>query len=431
MKTRIPKLSPPAVTPTPDSRVMEIRHYKLITPLFGGGVDAQQADPITAIRGTSVRGQLRFWWRATRGGQFNGDLKAMRECENAIWGSAAKRDNKLGGPSQVTLTIQVLNEGCPLPATDNKGRNVANIGSPRSVYSYVAFPLRDVPDAMVLQGVEFRLTLCYPNELEADVRAALWAWETFGGIGARTRRGFGALQLVEHWINSEKKPLAPPTATQIEPELRRQLKAHVLDGNWSEGVPHLTHALRMEIAQRSTSPYQVWKDLIGHLQKFRQQDARIDRKTGAPKGQGLSVWPEANALRTRQNQKPKWTENIAKPKKGIDKFPRAAFGLPIPFHLPHDGNKTFTLQGGNSIDRLASRLILKPLPVANGQYVGLAALLHGPSSPPTGLRIKEELPVEQPVEWELTKSEASSEPLNRILDGEPDVIEAFLKYLKK
>jgi len=439
MKTRNPKISPPQISPRSDKqRVTEIRRYKLITPLFGGGVKAQQADPITIIRGASVRGQLRFWWRATRGGQFNGELNMMRARENAIWGSAAKKGDENTGPSKVTLTIKILNEGKPFQAVDSKGKPVANIGDQKSVYSYVAFPLRDAQGAKVLQSVEFEVTILYPPELGADVIAALWAWETFGGIGGRTRRGFGALQLVEHSINGEKQNIAWLSVNQMETELRKQLKTHVVKGEWPKNVPHLTDTLRMEIVSRSASePLQAWKDLIGRFQKFRQQAARVDKETGVQKDQGLSVWPEANALRSRSRNTLKWPKNVSDPKL-IDKFPRAAFGLPLPFHLPHDGNNTFTLQGDKldakgdkSYERLASRLILKPLPGANNQYVGLAAVLVGPDLPPTGLQINETLPVRKPVESKLDKAEASSEPLNRILHGQTDIIEAFLEYLKQ
>ncbi len=442
MKTRNPKkLFPdtgvPEIAPKPNTQVTEVRRYKLITPLFGGGVKAQEADPITIIRGASVRGQLRFWWRATRGGQFDGNLNKMREKEIAIWGSAAKKDDKNSGPSKVSLTTRILNEGKPFVAKDSKGKPVTNIGDQKSVYSYVAFPLRDTQGAKVLQGVEFELTICYPNELEADVRAALWAWETFGGIGARTRRGFGALQLMEHSINGVKQIITQPSVNEIETVLHKQLVTHVGEGKWHNDVPHLTHTLRMEIFPKgSSSAQQALRELIGRFQRFRQQAARIDKKTGTQKDQGLSVWPEANALRSRLKKPLKWQENTNP--KLIDKFPRAAFGLPILFHLPHDGNKTFTLQGGKldprnekSYERLASRLILKPLAGANNQYVGLAAVLVGPEVPPSGLQIKEDLPVQKSVEWQLDKSEASSQPLNQILRGQPDVIEAFLAYLKQ
>ena len=65
------------------------RKYELITPLFGGGVEAGKNDNITPISGKVIRGHLRFWWRATRGGQFNGDLEAMKAREAEIWGAAS------------------------------------------------------------------------------------------------------------------------------------------------------------------------------------------------------------------------------------------------------------------------------------------------------------------------------------------------------
>jgi len=455
MKTRNPKISPPQVAPCPDKRVTEIRRYKLITPLFGGGVKAQQADPITIIRGASVRGQLRFWWRATRGGQFNGDLNKLRARENAIWGSATKKGDKDTGPSKVKIVIRDSTSGVedrPFEVVANKnGKPTPRPRSGSAAPPYAAFPLQPERENAIINmdtptvrtGIEFTMEISYPQEEGQNVRAALWAWETFGGIGGRTRRGFGALQLVEYSINGEKQSITLAQVKQMDTELREQLKTHIVKGEWHKNVPHLTDTLRMEIISKgASSPQQAWKDLIGRFQKFRQQAARVDKETGEPKDQGLSVWPEANALRSRLKKNLKWSKNVTDPKL-VDKFPRAAFGLPLPFHMPHDGiphreNKTFTLQGGKldpkddkSYERLASRLILKPLAGANNQYVGLAAVLSGPEVPPTGLQIKENLTNQKPVKSNLDKAEVSSEPLNRILHGQPDVIEAFLEYLKQ
>ena len=53
---------------------------EVITPLFGGGVEAGVNDPITLIRPSSIRGHLRFWWRATRGAAFS-TAAEMRQRE--------------------------------------------------------------------------------------------------------------------------------------------------------------------------------------------------------------------------------------------------------------------------------------------------------------------------------------------------------------
>ena len=48
------------------------RTYTLLTPLFGGGVEPREADPVSVVRATAVRGHLRFWWRAVRGWRAGG-----------------------------------------------------------------------------------------------------------------------------------------------------------------------------------------------------------------------------------------------------------------------------------------------------------------------------------------------------------------------
>ena len=157
--------------------------------MFGGGVTPGEADPVTVIRGAEIRGHLRFWWRATRGGAFGGDLKRMKEAEEAIWGSPGAKGR--AGPSDVGLSVIVRNTGKPLKPEDSQGRPVRNVGEVRSRDSYAAFPLREKANAVVLEDVEFDLELSFKADYRKDVEAALWAWETFGGIG-RGRAGDSA-----------------------------------------------------------------------------------------------------------------------------------------------------------------------------------------------------------------------------------------------
>src|SRR5436190_2212651 len=80
--------------------IAQVREYRLITPLFGGGVNPREADPISVVRASEVRGHLRFWWRATRGGQFGGDLEKMKQAEDLLWGSTEH-------PSLVGVEVKV------------------------------------------------------------------------------------------------------------------------------------------------------------------------------------------------------------------------------------------------------------------------------------------------------------------------------------
>ncbi|MDR1049133.1 MAG: type III-B CRISPR module RAMP protein Cmr1, partial [Synergistaceae bacterium] len=62
---------------------------ELITPMYGGGAVAGVNDSSFPIRSPSVRGHLRFWWRATRGARFETAEELFRE-EEKIWGSTEK-----------------------------------------------------------------------------------------------------------------------------------------------------------------------------------------------------------------------------------------------------------------------------------------------------------------------------------------------------
>ncbi len=409
--------SPPDVIKRPSDLIPETRRYKVITPLYGGGVKPGEADPITVVRASEVRGHLRFWWRATRGGQFNGNLEAMKRREEEVWGSAAAEGRP--GPSRLTIEVQAHRRG-----SDLKTVNENPIGDPRSPYSYVAFPLRaeeGKPAGKVVQDVEFGITLRYPAADKAEVAAALWAWQTFGGIGARTRRGFGALQCVE----IDGSAVTPPTVATIQNVVQEGLNDHVVKGTWPKDVPHLIKEFRISPREGTGDPMMAWKHLFDKLKHFRQ--ARFNDSRGKPFGR--SKWPEADAIRHITGES---AQKHAQRRLTFDKFPRARFGLPIIFQFkdtnlkPPDPDPT-TLQGREH-DRLASPLILRPLACAGERAVGLAAILDAPTRPPGGWLLKGPYG-EFNVEASLTSGEAPDiEPL-RAAKGGTDVLQAFLNTL--
>lgn len=437
MKLREPQLSPPKVEPIRDANIItETRKYRLITPLFGGGVKAQEADPITVIRGPSVRGQLRFWWRATRGGQFNGNLDAMRKAEQAIWGSATKKDDKNTGPSKVQVVVTEVTRGQSQKSVPVKNRKTGkfeqiHVGEPKSPLSYVAFPLRkedNKPAGELLEGVTFSLHIEYPSSqtpkglteieektltIQDEVQATLWAWETFGGIGARTRRGFGALQLLS--VNG--KSVQPPT--DIDRYLQDNLPKFIRNGMHPKGVPHLSLSIIALPKSKSTDATETWKFLFQKMRDFRQ--ARYPDKHNY--AYGRSKWPEPDSIRRFTK---KHSPGHEPQHRVTDKYPRAQFGLPIIIQFKKDDVKAgdpsqHTLRPSDS-ERWASPLILRPIACDDG-FIGLAVRL----SPSLNELNREIILEDNPVQWNISKSDANQiEPLN----GETDVIEAFLKTLK-
>jgi CRISPR-associated protein Cmr1 len=419
-----PTITAPAVTVKIDPDIItQVREYQLITPLFGGGAVPAEADPVTVVRGSEIRGHLRFWWRACRGGQFNGDLVAMKTVEDKIWGAAYKKgDEPIPQEKTVQITVEVLNVGTLIKPfrieKDKKGRNQAkpNAGIP----PYAAFPL--LPDQIelkkpqaqihiqdVLENVSFRLTLSFPQVHQKDIEAALWAWETFGGLGARTRRGFGALHLLK--IDSDAYNDLP-SAASVKEWLEKKISVHVKPGSPPVGTPYLGANIQLAVTGPTKESKDAWGILIKRLSEFRQTPYGRD---------GSSLWPEADA-----------TREITKSGHSTRKFPRAAFGLPIVFHFIDGVPADTTLQGAEQEhDRLASPLILRPLKCKDGQIVkavGVALVLDTSRTPPQGLLLSEKGNEDHPyhVNSALTPAEARALPM---LKGETDVLKAFLKHI--
>jgi len=363
------------------------RTYTLITPLFGGGVEPREADPVSVVRATEVRGQLRFWWRALRGWQAKGSLEELRNLESALFGSAGE-----GGASPVAVEVEVLERG--------EDVEVAQYG--RAVQWYLGFPLRGEGGwAPVKKGVAFRLRLRFPERVKSlnlaeELEAALWAWETFGGIGARTRRGFGALL---------REGASPPT----EEEIRERLGRYSRQGGWPEGVPHLTPQSLVRVVPLS------WKELAERYQAFRQA-----RPGGNSRSPGRSLWPEPDEIRRLTGRH----APTHPPRHPVRKFPRAHFGLPIIFHFKDRGDPPDTTLKLPEAERRASPLLFRPL--GKEQRPCVVAVLEGDRFPEEKLLLEDRNERTWEVDPWLTPEEARQIPLLR---GQVDPVRAFVESL--
>jgi CRISPR-associated protein Cmr1 len=415
--------TPPSIIRRSDADLKltrETREYTLITPLFGGGAEPQQADAVTVVRASEVRGHLRFWWRAIRGGAFGPGaqgLQAMKAREGEIWGAPANDARPEAGKAQAKLpTVQLaltVTERGHAYHCDIKGQSV-HVGAPKSPYGYAAFPLYQTDkSSVVVEGVKFSLHLTYATAHAEEVAAALWGWETFGGIGGRTRRGFGAVSC------TNVAGARPPSPAELENWIIAQatrFRPKVPKVAWPDNVPHPIYGQTRRIQRDFDTPLAAWEALLTALRTFRQY--RLDKKTGAFSAYGYSVWPEAREIRRLVKLPAK-----ARGKPASGKFPRAVFGLPIIFQFKDEPIDQVTLKPSGH-DRLASPLILKPLQCDNGKSVALAAVLKTPALPP-GSHL--ELDGHE-VDATLSPDAAAAiPPLNK----SQDVLGAFLAWLSK
>lgn len=407
----VAKVPPPVELRPPNGIVSESRRYRLLTPLFGGGVDPGMADPITPIRASSVKGQLRFWWRATRGGRYR-DLAEMRQAEDRLWGAAA--DEKHGtGQSLAHLEVRDVTIGT--------ARNDYSLHG--AAHPYAAFPLipsrqeqrRGALVRPVRCGVSFTLNVRYRSADAADVKAALWAWETFGGVGARTRRGFGAVAQVGP--TGKTREIEAPVAF-IEEGLAEHLDHG--SGYAFSSVPHISAVTDWKVSKRS------WSEAIEALRVFRQ----------ARPGFGRSYWPEPDEIRRCTGVHLQTNQRTHAPVHPVHKFPRAAFGLPIVFWFkdgPEENERDPSRRDPAQVSlehrlsqRWASPLVLRPLNEGNKQ-VTVALILQGTTEPLSQLLLRDAPPWS--IDASLTAAEAGQIVPLAGKRATTDVLLAFLETL--
>lgn len=427
----------------PTNVIKQVRTYQLITPLFGGGVNPGEVDMITPIRGSEIRGHLRFWWRACRGGQFGKDLQKLKEEEDKIWGKAHKNDED--APKYDTLVhISVKNSDieptlvAPFkiePATNKKGQPVyKENGQPEyqpksdkasGVPPYAAFPLQpqkedldqNPPPELKKVGIDiaFKLEIYFPENRRKDVEAALWAWETFGGIGARTRRGFGAIRLIG--VNGEPNTNVPSIHTPdgIKELILKNLKHFIGTHNdFHDQVPHLSLNPQLKVLGPFEDPERAcgkaWQELIDELARFRQSKGRDKNKR----------WPDSKEARAIVEG-----DKSDKP----HPFPKAVLGLPIVFHLSDDCSPSLQHKTKGQ-ERLASPIILRPLAFQDNLAFGVALLLQGNYVLSEDLALVADNDNHQPFDAAITTA-LPDDTVIPILNGEKDVLQAFMNSLGK
>ena len=162
---------------------------ELVTPAFLAGALQQRDD--CDLRGATLRGQLRWWWRSMHAGHL--DPWLLRRLETAIWGAAGE-----GSAVQLSLEpVQSLGPG-QFPGGGALG--------------YLAYGMREAHRlikpagskwrvAILGRAAEFRRNpksekpdgLISPGTVLQHACVALWLLTHYGGVGAKGRKGFGSL----------------------------------------------------------------------------------------------------------------------------------------------------------------------------------------------------------------------------------------------
>ncbi len=183
---------------------MKTRDYEIevVTPLFLSGADQTNVE----LRAPSIKGQLRWWWRAMHG---HLTLSELKKKEEEIFGSTSKRSSF----SLIVDSAHIKMSKDNLPP--GKKEMVTSRGKtfPMSIIDYLAYGIAEFQKGKgnvykrphIRPKSIFNMKCVFYNEnIITEIEKTILYWIYFGGLGAKSRNGFGSLTLVKN--GGEIKP---------------------------------------------------------------------------------------------------------------------------------------------------------------------------------------------------------------------------------
>jgi hypothetical protein len=325
---------------------------EVTTPLFNGGASSGLAqDEEAGVRAASVRGVMRFWFRAMAGAMTGTDLQLLAALERRVFGGISAGDAASSSP----LILRI-----PAPPRASRSIDLPRDRADAGPIGYLmglglmkpgpgGIPALERP--CVAPGTPFDLKLRFQHGVgdSAEIREAvealafvsLWLACAYGGFGARTRRGFGGVRIASvtgdlppgwrpEWLRtpslgvyaSDRRPWPwPPAVFGIyERHLPALIKAE--SGRpagprdiWTEEPPFPVLSTAYSPAALSAERFGSWQETLTYagtqLRLFRAN--RPDRLAARQEG----------PVKTAE-----WDEAIRG--HGTD-FPLGALGLPVGF----------------------------------------------------------------------------------------------------
>lgn len=339
-------------------RFEAIVQFRLVSPAFLGGPDRNASD---TPRLSSLRGVLRSWWRAWHGDLTIGQL---REREGSVLGS-------LRGGSALVVMPPKRQRLKILRASQDMGSG----GSPLGYLGYgpIAYEKNVKKNRTQLaaldaaQAFEVRLVHRTRAGLEEVLKSA-WLLGAIGGIGARSRRAWGAVSL-----RTDLGALGLPVLSDCKSidEYRQALMAGLerlapsaqrksaTETQWTA----ITRETRVVLSRKLFGSWrEAMEDLGNRFQQFRRRDTR----GGAGPRDGGEPGPDY------RNTKDLLTKNGSSVKSVPE---RAGFGMPYAQEYGSLGRAraSFTpvwKEGRETIEgRRASPLFCKVVELATGKFL--------------------------------------------------------------
>ena len=247
--------------------------FRVVTPCFAGSGKCN-----AELRLPSIKGVLRFWWRAYAYAAFIGEgggnctVQRMRRCENDLFGSSETGQSRLAMRLDVTTGPRILGKDKVLE--DEGGRQVGP-GARYLGYGVMeAFASKKKDAGQLVRPclkAPFEFTLRIGAKDAAPLRRvepALRLLGLAGGLGARARKGYGSLNLISLQGDGVGDWRPPGTIDDYRDQLTSLLDTTASCDREPE-ISAFSSQARVELLFESRTPMKVLDDYGKAMVRYR------------------------------------------------------------------------------------------------------------------------------------------------------------------
>lgn len=262
---------------------------EVVTPMFLGAADPKEAE----LRAASIKGMLRFWWRATCGIDTSKDLEAMKNVENDIFGSTDKKSSfSISVKTKDNCDVKIKTEfdeyknsraahSTYLVEGHNNLKPYILDYLSYGTYEYKKEQHKNIYNKKHIEP-DFKFSIIfnfYNKEYIAEITKSFQYLLSFGGIGAKNRNGFGSIYSDKiEYINA--KNLSNSDLKSFS-ALSKESKCYEFSeefNSWEGALCKIGSAYR--IARLSIEPKHLYKKrqlISAPLQANNRNEAALDR----------------------------------------------------------------------------------------------------------------------------------------------------------
>ncbi|MEA5402997.1 type III-B CRISPR module RAMP protein Cmr1 [Arcicella sp. DC2W] len=295
---------------------------EVITPMFLAGADGTTPE----LRPASIKGALRFWWRAMNG---HLPIDEMRKLEGEIFGSTQQR-------SKIIIRTELIT-----PKYDNINKSETLHGRDYLMYSVF------MNEKKAITSGSFKVVLSsIDKEALLEATYCFWLLSNIGALGTRSRRGCGRF-IIQTYTNN-----------------KYDFKFNNTSNNLIEHSEYLRQGLNTIKKHFGTNSVDT-KTLYPNFQNYSIYiiDNGCNKAEDALNNIGELYM---NFRRRRQPDYDSVKEYIVN---GTEHqtIEKASFGLPISYRYS-SLKKSALIEGGNKVTRSASSLMIEIIKVGEKFY---------------------------------------------------------------